>query len=664
MILQPYTTYNNMTCVVGSAVIGTVIPKWQWDNMVKNPKIGAERKGFGHAVSSLIAFDKIPAKVKAKIVTHHGEPKIGHPPSKLEERLKADPEAVTYFSRIDLGISDKRRPQYIANAMVLNALVEAQDSERNARAAHGAGTGDFWARASHAVNELPKATGHNLPKNERSLKRKVDQYRTEGYQCLVHAGYGLENARKVTYTIEQLIVSIAVMPERPFTSTVCEYLALFLAGKREVFDSKTGELYDSKQFKNPNGSPLTVSESTVWDYCHKNRILIDSFVMGDKRFNDTHVPHHHRHAPNYAFSKITMDDRDLPRKLENGKRVKAYYTYDVASGVVIGRSYNRDKNADLFIECLKDTFRFVEKVAPGKIPSQVEVEHHLVSEFRSQLDEVFPLVRWCVPGNSQEKRAEHFNRTKKVTVERKNRREIGRWWARHHSYQVDEKRNSDDTYSTKTYPYDQLVAEDMADVAEYNANLHPNQKKYPGMSRMDVLIAHMSPNLANVDRPLLIRMIGEARKTSIKRSDYMTIQYEKYILPNSFGDMYRLAPNKKVVDAYWLADENGYIPEIHVFQNGRFIGTCLNVNRYNEANAEWTDIDLENYTEQSEHVKDWREELKDMKKEVAKIGIQKPDRIDLTIEPKVVAPLPQQEQNWDDIDTDIIDFKQRAIDQL
>ena len=56
------------------------------------------------------------------------------------------------------------------------------------------------------------------------------------------------------------------------------------------------------------------------------------------------------------------------------------------------------------------------------IPAELEVEHHLVSDFADglmQAGTVFPLIRWCNPGNSREKRAEHFNRAKKYGVEKR-----------------------------------------------------------------------------------------------------------------------------------------------------------------------------------------------------------------------------------------------------
>lgn len=39
------------------------------------------------------------------------------------------------------------------------------------------------------------------------------------------------------------------------------------------------------------------------------------------------------------------------------------------------------------------------------IPAELEVEHHLVSDFADglmQAGTVFPLIRWCNPGNSRE----------------------------------------------------------------------------------------------------------------------------------------------------------------------------------------------------------------------------------------------------------------------
>ena len=118
--------------------------------------------------------------------------------------------------------------------------------------------------------------------------------------------------------------------------------------------------------------------------------------------------------------------------MADGNRVKAYYAYDVASGCVVGYAYNRLKTADLFIDCVRNMFRLIDHQG-WNCPAEVEVEHHLVNNFADGLIRagvVFPFVRWCNPGNSQEKRAEHFNRVKKYGVEKRSQVGIGRWYAR------------------------------------------------------------------------------------------------------------------------------------------------------------------------------------------------------------------------------------------
>lgn len=59
--------------------------------------------------------------------------------------------------------------------------------------------------------------------------------------------------------------------------------------------------------------------------------------MSFTTFMHEQMPHVHRHSPEFSLSKVSFDDRDLPRKLKDTKaRPKAYYAYDVASQCVVG----------------------------------------------------------------------------------------------------------------------------------------------------------------------------------------------------------------------------------------------------------------------------------------------------------------------------------------
>lgn len=131
--------------------------------------------------------------------------------------------------------------------------------------------------------------------------------------------------------------------------------------------------------------------------------------------------------------------------------------------------------------------------------------------------------------------------------------------------------------------------------------MHPNQKKFPGMTRWDVLCRCQNPDLAPWDKAVLYRFIGEHTETSIKQNAYLTVQYNQYRL-SSPEIISKLEPRNYKVDAYWLPDADGNIGEVYVYQNGRLIDTCRMVARYNEATAEQTDADREAYTEQAKYV--------------------------------------------------------------
>ncbi|KAA5687339.1 hypothetical protein F3G32_28670, partial [Klebsiella pneumoniae] len=97
-----------------------------------------------------------------------------------------------------------------------------------------------------------------------------------------------------------------------------------------------------------------------------------------------------------------------------------------------GYAYNRYKTTELFLDCMRNMFQTLDRNGMY-IPAELEVEHHLVSDFADglmQAGTVFPLIRWCNPGNSREKRAEHKNREKKYGVEKRTQVGIGRWYAK------------------------------------------------------------------------------------------------------------------------------------------------------------------------------------------------------------------------------------------
>jgi hypothetical protein len=544
-------------------------------------------------------------------IEKYGDPKTNCKHTGLKAIIERDTKALEYFTTFRLPdgrtLEDKIAT-LTANASILNAIHRLANDRGAIRKALGGTTKKMWDSISASVNSLKEEYKHTLPENPRRLKAKMEEYIDGGYGVLISKTYGNQNSRKVSVRIEKMILSLYCMPEKPYTSTVHELYLQFLGGAIEVADIKTGEIYNPREFFDEDDQPIVLSEATIWNYINdpKNRILVDKRRTGGLEFNNTHRPHHHRHAPQYAFSKISLDDRDLPRKMHDGTRVKAYYAYDVTSGAVIGKAYSRLKTTDLFIDCMRDMFRTV-FYNGWKMPAEAEVEHHLVNNFSEGLFKagmVFPFVRWCNPGNSQEKRAEHFNRAKKYGTEKGLQIGIGRWYSRLEANRpkidkvFDEFNN---TYKEKTYSFEQLVADDIAAIEEYNNELHPKQTLYKGMTRWQVLNEMQNPNLADIDKVILVRYLGDRTRTSIRRSQYVRVKYANYQLPNP-SVMDRLNPNNYEVEAFYLPDADGNIQTVYLYQDNDFICACERLTAYNESTFEQTEEDENAYIEQAKYV--------------------------------------------------------------
>lgn len=653
--------YHNNTLCISARELMAVMTESNYKQLSARGKVEVARRAC-RGQYALIVFDSLPDKYKAAAKELYPEGGTMQLQKWFRDNYTLDAEARSFFSRFRFDNGDPlpaaKVAEYTVNASVIRAIQRLMANAKALRQAQPGGRVQ-WDDMAAAVAYFKQEYGHTLPESTLRFRKKVAEFSRIGYACLISGKFQNQNSRKVNYKIERLILSLDSLPERPFNTTVAEMYNQFVCGELDVYDPETGELFDPEEFTDKNGDPIALSETTVANYLNnpKNRALRSKIHDSAWDFNNRYRPHHNRTAPVWAFSKISLDDRDLPRKMADGTRVKAYYAYDVASGCVIGYAYNRLKTADLFIDCVRNMFQLIDRQG-WNCPAEVEVEHHLVNNFADGLIRagvVFPFVRWCNPGNSQEKRAEHFNRAKKYGIEKRLQVGIGRWYARLEANRPKEEKVYDEfnnTYKEATYTYDQLVADDIRAIAEYNNQLHPNQKLYPGLTRWEVLCQNQNPDLSPVDKALLYRFIGEKTRTSIRRSMYCTVRGEKFRLPSP-ELLERLAPNDYEVQAYYLPNEAGEVSEVYIYQDAAFIAKCAPVGAYNEAAAEQTDEDRQNYTEQAKYVSEFDALIR--REKIRKVRILPRDLPTDEAEPiETVALPPEAEEPVDDFgfDTD------------
>ncbi len=626
-----------------------------YKKLAARKEINVVRQGKGLGSYALIEIATMPLRFQERIKLKYGEMNehilrnwfIGH--------YHIDAKAREFYTRFRFDNGDALPPEHIqeytVNASVIEAVLRAMDDATFMRKAMKAGPVN-WGELAGAISYYQAEFGHTLPVSSNRFKKRVNDFKAHGYESLISRKFMNQNRRKVTYDIERLLLSIDGQPEQPFNTTVWEQYNMFVQGELELYDPETGEVLNPADFTDKDGNPVVLSPATVANILNnpKNKALRAKLHMSQWDFNNAYRPYHLRSIGEFSLSKVSLDDRDLPRPMKDGNRVKAYYAYDVVSGAVVGYAYNRYKTTELFLDCMRNMFQTLDRNGMY-IPAELEVEHHLVSDFADglmQAGTVFPLIRWCNPGNSREKRAEHKNREKKYGVEKRTQVGIGRWWAKLEANRPKEEKVYDEknnTYKVKTYSYEELVADDIRAIQTFNAQPHPNQKRYPGMSRWDVLCAHQNPNLAPWDKAVLYRFIGQHTETTIRQNTYCTVMYNQYGLPSP-EIIEKLEPRNYKVDAYYLPDADGTINEVYIYQNGRYIATCKPVARYNENTAEQTEYDKAAYTEQSKYVAQFDKMMKDGK--IKRVGILAKEEAKLITEVQAEAvPLPAQAEEED-----------------
>lgn len=629
------------------------IPNYK--KLAAKEKINVVRSGRGLGGYVLVEIATMPLRFQERIKLKYGDMKEDVIRNWLGSHYHIDAKAREFYTRFRFDNGDTLPPEHIqeytVNASVIEAVMRAMEDATFMRNAMKAGPVN-WGELAGAISYYQAEFGHTLPVSSNRFKKRVNDFKANGYESLISRKFMNQNRRKVTYDIERLLLSIDAQPEQPFNTTVWEQYNLFVQGELELYDPETGEVLNPADFTDKDGNPLVLSPATVANYLNnpKNKALRGKLHMSQWDFNNAYRPYHLRSIGEYSLSKVSLDDRDLPRPMKDGNRVKAYYAYDVVSGAVVGYAYNRYKTTELFLDCMRNMFQTLDRNGMY-IPAELEVEHHLVSDFADglmQAGTVFPLIRWCNPGNSREKRAEHKNREKKYGVEKRTQVGIGRWYAKLEANRPKEEKVYDEknnTYKVKTYSYEELVADDIRAIETFNAQPHPNQKRYPGMSRWDVLCAHQNPNLAPWDKAVLYRFIGQHTETTIRQNTYCTVMYNQYGLPSP-EIIEKLEPRNYKVDAYYLPDADGTINEVYIYQNGRYIATCKPVARYNENTAEQTEYDKAAYTEQSKYVAQFDKMMKDGK--IKRVGILAKEEAKLITEVQAEAvPLPAQAEEED-----------------
>lgn len=631
-----------------------------------------KKRGYLHTVTrgcngrqALIEYDTLRGDRREAIVAALGDPHRQAHRTVLEEYIRPDEAAATYYATYLLPDGRKLKPEvqrrYLTEACILNAIRRYTDDTSRKRRAMGMRKGEVYTLAANLVAELDTTRWpHSLPTNPRRLREVVRKYEQNGYESLVHGNWCNSNSRKVNELVERLLISIYCMDNLPFGDWVHDYYLKFIAGSLQVADAETGELFDRNDFVDRNGSYIILSRSTVWNVLNKpdNALIVNRMRKARIDHITGATPFNRRRKPDHSLSMVTLDDWQHSIRTTDGERLNVYMAFDVASGAILGWSFETHAPDTAMVrDCLRSMYTNLS--ASGlPWPIEAQVENHLIRDMDREFSALFPFLTYCVPGQSRDKHAENFIRSLKYG-EMKRVMPIGRWHARHDAYKV-KNAAKDEELKQPRMPKDELIATTIEQIGQYNHSLHHNQRRYPGKTRWQVLMESVNPN-ARMDRWKVLRYIGNVTETSIRNNDYIRLQYEDYYI-ETFDVLKLMKPGDYGVQAYWLADGEGRIQEAYLYQGDTYLCRALPYERYNTAKAERTAEDERIRTAQAKRQAHFfakeKSEAKRKFRPVALVHEAKDEPVAVELIPQTA----EQEAPWTDDAND--DYLKRALNSL
>lgn len=628
------TTSNGHEAIITKSALAKYVDR--------NRHVRLRRASPGGA--ALLAWNLLRDDIRNKYKEVHGDPYKLVEFNLIEKTIEPDLKAADYFANYELEdgrrLHTKVQIEYTMNACVLNALNKLLQIKTGKSKALGNSTRELFKKLAKDVNDIDKERWpHNLPGHERRLKERLKLYNEYGYNSLIHRGYGNGNSRKVNELISRLTISLYCQKNLPFGDWVHEMYLSFIAGNIEIVDKETGEAYNRYDFwDEKKQSFITVSRSTVWNVLNNpdNQAIIDRLRNNRIDHITLNTPFNHRHNPIYSLSKISADDRTLSRKTSNGVWMNAYATFDVMSGTCLSCNYNTDKpNKEMVYETFRQMYRTIES-NNLMWPGEIEVENHLMREIEDDLKAMFTYVTFTAPGISRSKRAEHAIRALKYGSEKRSQEGIGRWNAKG-AYKI-KSENKDEEYKQQRIPEEVLKAEADEAIAYHNNTLHPDQVRFKGKTRWQVLVENMHPDLGRPLKYKLFKHFGFKTETSLRNNDYVRVQYQNYAI-DTYNVLKRMKPNNYNVEAYYVPSEDGNINEVYLYQDDVFLTRATMIERYNEAKMERTERDeeirLQQAKRQAHYFKRERDRAEAVVKKVTTIDAENYKAIE-SLKPEVV----------------------------
>lgn len=320
--------HGNTLCIQGGWLIESgILSKVTYQNLTLRNSLRVVRRAC-RGTAALVEFDSMRSDIKAKVIEITGDPHKAHKKTTFKDYLINDLEAVRFFNNYTLdsgeALPQKNIAEYVANAIVLNAIHEVVSFRKARRANLGGRQSQIWETIADIIQDLPKHTyPHSLPNNVRRLKEKYKSYKTEGYSALIHKGFCNKNSEKINDQAKLWVIARWADRVQKVANTrqlLAEYNAKAkVEGWKELKEETTLYLFLHSEENQP-----------LW-YGHR---------YGEKRFDEKFMYQHKTALPSMRDSLWYSDGTKLNYYYldANGKvaTISVYEVMDSYSEVLLG----------------------------------------------------------------------------------------------------------------------------------------------------------------------------------------------------------------------------------------------------------------------------------------------------------------------------------------
>ncbi len=508
-----------------------VMSRAAYAHLQQRGQIHVVRRGGGLETGALVEYASLPIRFKAAYVAKYGDPELRQIQQKMEFTI--DQAAHDWYYDDENGVPTKLAERYTINASVLRMLSEKRARMAKSRKTSGGG-GIAWSAILEESERLRGICGHTLPGSIR-LAELIRRFDAEGYAALVSGKIGNRNSQTITEEMGRRILALkrSVKPVysidmiwrqindeapergwRPLRSKA-SILAFLQRTKAQWLDAELGDTRAKMVLNRLHSTVLPTVPNARWE--------------GD----GTKVNLYYR---TYADGETRMAS------------INVYEVVDIASEAMLGRAYGSRENFAMFYGALRNA---AEKT--GFLPYELVNDNQSsarTDQAREWLSRYAHVARTTAPHNGPSKTIESI-------FGRFQQQFLHQYWnftgQNVTSRRASSRPNMDRILKNVGALPDRpgAIAQYEAAVEQWNNSLHPDQARYPGLTRMQVYLSASCPDA--------LRLADAARDTFWIKSEKPVMYTNagfRFVVDGSSYQM-EVQDTEGYADLEWLDAHNG-----------------------------------------------------------------------------------------------------------